>query len=101
MTIQKILDPVMSMAGLENDFAFRYDQEIPDEFLTRIKDQRFGMAKSSENDFMEVADVPVAVVDQWKRQGFDIMKEEVTADMIVKRLRSEGLEAFISTNKRV
>jgi hypothetical protein len=101
MNQQKLIETNLSVVGLEDDMAFKYDQFIPDNFLSRIKDQRFDMAKSRESEFMEVADVPMAVADKWKREGFDMMDTSVSAAMIVKKLRDEKLDAFISTNKKV
>ena len=97
----KLLNPEFSMAGLEDETIFRYDQEVTDSFLDRIKKQRSSMSSSRESEYQEVADVPIAVVDKWKREGFDIMRPEVSAAQIVARLRTEGLDAFISTDKRV
>ena len=39
----------------------------------------------------------VVVVEQWLKQGFDVYKESPKA--IIKRLRQENLEAFLTSNK--
>ena len=48
---------------------------------------------------MRVASVPVAVHEQWLREGFDMFKE--SARDIVKRLQDQDLQAFITTKKQV
>ena len=48
---------------------------------------------------MRVASIPAVVYDQWKREGFDALKEPPKA--ILKRLKQQNLDAFITTNKRV
>jgi hypothetical protein len=48
-----------------------------------------------------VAEIPTGVVEVWKSQGFDINDRNIKARDIVKPPRAEGLDAFITTNKRV
>jgi hypothetical protein len=72
------------------------DQYISDEFLTANADSRFE-SKAPSKDYHRFASIPVVVVEQWLKQGFDVYKESPKA--IVKRLRSENLEAFLTSNK--
>lgn len=74
-------------------------QSIPDEFLAGLRDSRIASSHVREREMMRVASVPVAVVELWRAQGFDIYREPNRA--IVKRLREHNLEAFITTSKRV
>jgi hypothetical protein len=49
-----------------------------------------------------VAEVPTMLVEVWARQGFDIVNDRnIKARDIVKRLKAEGLDDFLTTNKRV
>jgi hypothetical protein len=48
---------------------------------------------------MRVASVPVAVHEQWLREGFDMMQE--TPKAILTRLKQQNLDAFITTKKQV
>ena len=50
---------------------------------------------------MRVASIPVVVVEKWMREGFDIMSGKHTAAEIVKRLKQENLDAFLTTEKSV
>ena len=78
----------------------RYDQEITDDFLKGIAEKRNTTERTGW--FHEVAEIPTGVVEVWQAQGFDIIRDRnIRARDIVSRLRREGLEAFISTNKRV
>jgi hypothetical protein len=43
----------------------------------------------------------VVVVEKWMREGFDIMGPGITAADIVKRLKAENLDAFLTTDKSV
>jgi hypothetical protein len=79
----------------------RKDQIITDQFMDDLKDARFA-SKAPAKDFHKVASIPVAVVEKWMREGFNILSDKnITAAQIMKRLRAEGLDGFLATNKRV
>ena len=49
---------------------------------------------------MKVASIPTAVVEKWMREGFNIMTDKnITAKQIVNKLKSENLDAFLTTEK--
>ena len=48
---------------------------------------------------MKVASIPVAVADKWMREGFNIY--HASGKEILKRLRDENLDAFITTKKSI
>lgn len=79
----------------------KHTQEIPQSFLDDIKDQRNASLDRREGDYMSVAQIPVVIVEKWMREGFDIMTGEHSAADIVKKLKAENLDAFLTTDKRV
>ena len=79
----------------------KHTQAISDDFLTSLKDQRNASKDQREGEFMRVASIPVVVVEKWMREGFDIMSGKHTAAEIVKRLKQENLNAFLTTEKSV
>ena len=84
------------------DGVFRkHTQEISKDFLASLKEQRDASKGKREGDFMRVASIPTVIVEKWMREGFNIMTGEHTASEIVKRLRAENLEAFLTTEKSV
>jgi hypothetical protein len=88
--------------GCDADGIFRHHtQDIPTSFLDNLAEQRKESTKRREDEFMRVASIPVVIVEKWMREGFDIMNGEHTAAEIVKRLKDENLEAFLTTEKRV
>ena len=95
----QLLDPQWTLRGSDDNLFMQHDQELTDPFLDRIKDTQTASRNSRESEYMEICEIPVAVVDQWKRAGFDIYKEN--AKSILKRLRAENLQAFISTSKAI
>ena len=79
----------------------KHTQEISDDFLTSLKEQRNASLDQREGDFMRVASIPVVVVEKWMREGFDVMSGKHSAAEIVKRLKQENLHAFLTTDKSV
>lgn len=97
----KLLDAEPTLRDEFGNLTIRKDQEITDDFLTDQRDARFNSAARREGEFMEICALPTIVVEQWKRQGFDIYAPGVRAKDIVARLQRDNLTAFLSTNKRV
>jgi len=79
--------------------AVREDQHIPQSFLDDLKNAREDSVRERAREFHHVASIPVAVVNKWMREGFDIY--EATIPEIMTRLRAEHLDAFIATKKRI
>lgn len=79
----------------------KQSQDISQSFLDGIKDTRNASLDKREGDYMSVAQIPVVVVEKWMREGFDILGPGVTAAEIVKRLKTENLDAFLTTDKSV
>jgi hypothetical protein len=75
-------------------------QEIPDTFISMLKQIRMDSMGQREKNFMHAAAVPTGVHEVWmKRDGYDCTREPIR--QTIKKLRAEGLDAFITTNKRV
>lgn len=75
-------------------------QHIPDSFMSDLRNQRDGNAGVREGEFMHVASVPVAVVEELRaKYNFDVLTAPVRETL--KMLRQLHLDNFIATNKRV
>lgn len=83
----------------ENLMTLRNQQNIPKSYIDGLKHDRWDSRNARAGDYMRVASIPAAVYDQWLREGFDALKEPPKE--ILKRLRDQNLDAFITTNKRV
>jgi len=84
------------------DGVFRkHTQDISQSFLDSLAEQRKASTGRKEGDFMRVASIPTVIVEKWMREGFNIMSGEHSAAEIVKRLKQENLEAFLTTEKNV
>lgn len=76
-------------------------QEIDTALLKDLQDKRDASMTAPMGDMHHVAAVPVALVEQWRREGFDIMGGKVSAREIVARLKRDHLDGFLATRRRV
>lgn len=76
----------------------RKDQEITSEFLDELAEDRL-YSNAPSKDFHKFASVPVAIVEKWMSEGFNVYQEKPRD--IIKRLQREGLEKFICTTKEL
>ncbi len=93
-----------SVASWEHDadgLVLKHTQEISQSFLDGIKETRNESKEKREGNYMSIAQIPVVVVEQWMREGFDITGPDITAAQIVAKLKQESLEAFLTTEKSV
>jgi len=72
-------------------------QEMPEEYLDLLKRQQEEF-RWNLNGFTKVASIPQAVADKWLREGFDIYK--APANEIIRRLRMEELDLFVTAGNR-
>lgn len=86
----------------EKDHAVRkITQEVPKSFLDGLRRKRDASGEKSTGDMHHVASIPVAIVEKWMAEGFNIFDKNVNLKEIVKRLNSEDMTAFMVTNKRI
>jgi hypothetical protein len=74
-------------------------QHIPTEFLDRLRDLRHDSMSVREREFQHVAAIPVALVDRWLKEGYDVYQEPIRKT--VAKLKHENLEYFLATAKNV
>lgn len=84
-----------------NEFIIAETTEIPSSFLDWTHDMREADAQYDRfgNRMVCMAAIPPAVANKWMREGFDVFKEPAAA--ILKRLRDEDLQAFITSNRKL
>lgn len=96
---EKFFDVDSRLVESAGDLAIRRVQEVPKEHLEMLGDIRDQHETGRLGEMHLVASVPVALVESWLRDGFDVFKETPAA--VVARLRAENLDAFITTNRKV
>jgi hypothetical protein len=72
-------------------------QQIPDGFMERLKQERNASGSVREGEMMRVASIPTSLVEAWISQGFPFY--EMTVKQIVAKLKADGLEYFLATEK--
>lgn len=95
----QLIDQQVSFDENSEGLVIERYQEIPQSFLDRLKTERANSSSVREGENMRVASIPVAVVEQWMRQGFDFYN--ATAAQIVAKLKNENLDYFITTEKKI
>src|SRR5437879_2388867 len=74
----------------------KHTQALPSEWLDQLAERKKAYTDSSfrAREFEEFACIPTIIVEKWQKEGFDIYHEN--ADAIVKRLKNESLDAFLT-----
>jgi hypothetical protein len=98
MSDEKLLDSENRLVTSMGDAAVHYAQEIPDDYLRELKREK-DESLLARGEYQRAASVPVAVIDQWMAQGFDFYN--APAKDILRKLNAEGLDAFITTKKKL
>lgn len=80
-------------------FVIERSQYIDPAYLDSLKAERAESMAVREKDFMRVASIPTDLVDKWINEGFPFW--EASARQIVAKLKAEGLDYFVTTNKQI
>ena len=97
----KLIDVVPEWDANADGLFIRKDQHLSDAFLSSLKEEKNNSSGTKEADYMRVASIPVIVVEKWISEGFNVLDGTKTPQEIIKRLKSENLEDFITTEKSV
>lgn len=97
----KLIDLERSWVCDSSGLSIKREQHLSDDFLDTLKQERNNSSETREGEFMKVASIPTVVVEKWISEGFNILDGSKTPSEIVKRLKAENLDAFITTEKSV
>lgn len=73
-------------------------QHIPQWWLDQLKAQRAESKNAPTGDYVKAASIPQAVHEEWLKQGYDCTKEPIRKT--IARLKAEGLDYFITSDKQ-
>lgn len=93
----KLLDLTPALDADADNLLVRKEQEITDEFLANLRDQRLESANARMGENVRIATIPVIVIEKWLREGFDVNK--ASAREVIRKLKADGLEGFLATTK--
>jgi hypothetical protein len=79
----------------------KQSQEIPEEHLDALRIAKADTIGTPMGELHRVCSVPTNLVEKWMREGFNIYDKNVTPQEVLKRLRQEQLDTFITTTKRI
>lgn len=83
----------------DNSLGIARAQDIPDTFISDLRDDRLASMNAASGDIHRVASIPAVLVVKWLNEGFDVFRAPLRDTM--KRLREEGFDDFIATSKRI
>lgn len=84
---------------LSDKLGFVHTQHIPDDFIASLKRDKMDSARRPAGDFLHMCSIPVSVVEDLQRLGYDVMKEPVHET--IRMLKLFGLDAFITSDKQI
>ena len=95
----ELIDKLVDFHDDQHGLIIQETQEIPEEHLSALQIQKADSISTPMGELHRVASIPTALVDEWLRQGFDVMKEPITE--VLKRLNKYHLDKFITTRRRI
>ena len=109
MLLESTKEKINDLTQSNTDFIYelgevtrKHTQNISQQFLDDLKDARNESTKKAMGEFHRVASIPTVIVEKWMREGFNIMTDRnITGADIVKRLKAENLDAFLTTEKSI
>jgi hypothetical protein len=81
----------------DGGMVIQHAQEITPEYLDELKAERAESTSKPTGNFHRFASIPTAIYEKWLREGYDARKEPARKTIL--KLHTEGLDAFITTNK--
>lgn len=97
-----------NLVGIDTNFGenadglFRkHSQNISQAFMDDVRDARNASANEPIGNFQRVASIPTIVIEKWMREGFNIYDPNVNGKDIIKRLKAENLDGFLTTDKSI
>ncbi|WP_120009100.1 hypothetical protein [Teichococcus vastitatis] len=98
----KLIDPEQTFF-FEDDgtVAIKNTQRLDDQWLARLREEEMAMQNQKLGEFVKLGEIPAIFVTKWLGEGFNIFDPNVKARDIQKRLKRGGLEAFMTTRKRL
>lgn len=74
-------------------------QQISSEFLQELQDQKTAGGYTQSGEMLKMASIPVVIVEQMLKEGVDVYKAPIKD--IVKWLKTNDMDHFITTSKRI
>jgi hypothetical protein len=94
----KLIDSDIAFDENTDGLVIQRFQEIPHSFIDKLKEERFQNTQGRvKNEMHRAASIPVAVVEKWQREGYDVFKEPIKKTLA--KLKQENLDAFITSDK--
>lgn len=80
-------------------FVIKKTQEIPQEWIDGLRAERANSGAKPMGNFHRVASIPTSVYEKWLKEGYDAQNEPLPKTLA--KLSSEGLDYFITTDRKI
>lgn len=74
-------------------------QEIPQEHLDYLKAYRADNSTGKMGEYHRAASIPIIIHEKWLKEGYDCTVEPIRKTLA--KLKAEGLDYFITTDKQL
>lgn len=95
----KLIDTNVNFLTDDDNLVVKKTQEITQDYLDALKAERNESTARPAGDFHRAASIPVVVYERWLRDGYDARQEPIAKTLA--KLKAEGLDYFITTDKRL
>lgn len=83
------------------ELAYHTVQEIPDEFLDHLADERHDSISTPAGEMHRVGSVPEFLALKWLRENPPYDCRLAPVEETMKRLKLEGYDKFVASHKRI
>jgi len=95
----KIHDIQLDFDETTDGLVVHKSQYIDPAFLDSLKEQRHESKHARSGEYHQAASIPVVIVEKWMQEGYDVYTEPVRKTLA--KLKAEGLDYFITTDKNI
>lgn len=94
-----VLDADTKLRIEDGNVVRRLQQEITSSFIDDLRDARHESLNTPAGNYHRVAAIPVAIVEKWMQEGFNIFDKNVSIPEVLRRLHGDDMQNFIATSK--
>lgn len=97
--MNKLVDVNARLGETFDGLHIEHHQEIPISFTDFLAEKRRELAKQRSGELLHVASVPAVFAVKWMNEGLDVYRAPLKE--IIRKIKQEGLEDFLATEKAV
>lgn len=92
-------DIKVDFADNADGLLIKKSQDIPQEYIDHLKAYRAESNTAPAGNYHRAASIPIIIHEKWLAEGYDCTKEPIRKTLA--KLKAEGLDYFITTDKQL